>query len=121
MTKVDSFAAGDVLYAEGLEELACVLTKAGIDVEVGPWKLTLFGLPGRVHLRYVGNITPDSAYTVDADGYCMPIATVEDWCMRLATCLDQSAIAYDFAHFDAQQEVIREYKSLQAPRPQELG
>lgn len=119
MTKVDSFAAGDVFYAEGLEGFARVLTNAGITVEVGPWKLTLFGLPGRVHLRYVGNITPDSAYTVD--GYGMPIATVEDWCARLAACLDENVIAYDYAHFDAEQEVIREYKSLQAPRPQELG
>lgn len=117
MTKVDSFAAGDVFYAEGLEELAGVLTKAGIDAEVGPWKLTLFGLRGRVHLRYVGNVSPASPFTVDADGYGMPIAAVEDWCVRLAACLDQNAIAYDYAHFDAEQEVIREYKSVHALRP----
>lgn len=111
MSEPDSFVQGNVFYGSTKEELARILKAAGIDVVVGPWKLTLFGSVGRFHLRYVGNIAPESPFSVDASGYGIPLGTVEDWCTRLASCLEAQAIAYDYGHLDAQQDVIREYKS----------
>ena len=114
MSEPDSFVAGDVFYDSSEEELARILKRAGIDVVVGPWTLTLFGSVARFHLRNVGNITPESAFTVDVSGYGIPLSTVEDWCVRLASCLEENAIAYDYAHFDVHQDAIRAYKSRNA-------
>lgn len=111
VSESDSFVQGNVFYGATKEDLAQLLSAAGIPVVVGPWKLTLFEPYAHFHLRYVGNIAPDSPFTVDASGYGIPLGTVEDWCTQLAACLDKQAIAYDYGHFDAQQDVIREYTS----------
>lgn len=107
----DSFVAGDIFHDCDLEELAAILAASGIDAQIGPWKLSLFGPPGRFHLRYVGNVDPEAPFTVDGNCYNIPLETVESWCLRLAACLDVNAIAFEYTHYSSTQQEIRTYKS----------
>lgn len=111
MTVPNSFAAGDVFFESSMEELALILEAAGIDVDVGQYKLTLFGSSGCFYLRYVGNLSPDAPFTVDFDGHGIPVSAIEERCDQLSTCLRKNAIRYDYAHFDESQEVIHQYTS----------
>ena len=106
-----SFVDGNIFHHCDLEELAAILAASGIDAEIGPWKLTLFGPPGRFHLRYVGNVDSEAPFTVDGNCYNIPLETVESWCLRLAACLDANAIAFEYTHFSSTQQELRTYRS----------
>lgn len=57
MNAPDSFVAGAVYYYGSMENLARVLTGAGIGVSIGIWALRIPGFARTFKLAYVGNIT----------------------------------------------------------------
>ena len=109
--KVDSFVSGTVCFEGCRQQLAEVLAAAGIQVTIGHWALRVPGLARTFELAYVGNVTPDAPFEVDGNGYEVPI---ERGCEQLADSLRGHRIGFDFAHFTAEQELIREYRF---PRP----
>lgn len=110
MTVPDSFVMGDLFYPESKEKLALILVEAGIEVTVGNWSVRLENFARTFSLRYVGNLTPESPFQVDGDGYGVPVEFVAACCDRLATCLREHRIGYDFFHATGEQEVICEYQ-----------
>lgn len=104
MNTQDSFVAGTVYYRGSKEDLAKVLSDAGIDVCIGVWALRLPALGRAFELAYEGNIHPNAPFRVDGDGYDTPVASVASDCQRLAECLESHRTGFDFTHFSGNEE-----------------
>lgn len=110
MNTQDSFVAGTVYYLGSKEDLAMVLSDAGIDVSVGAWALRLPTFGRAFELAYEGDLHPDAPFRVDGDGYDVPVENVARGCERLANCLQLHRIGFDFTHFSSDEErEIRTY------------
>ena len=110
MTEPDSFVQGWVYFRGSKEELGQILTKFGIPVAVGQWALRLYE-PRRFKIAYVGNLTPDSPFQVEVDGYGIPVDVVGSWLEEVAKCLTADGIRFDMTHFASEQEEIRSYEA----------
>ena len=109
MNAPDSHVLGNVFYPESKEELAEILSRDGFAVTIGQWALHLEGCARRFELGYVGNITPEAPFQVDGSGYGVPVSEVAECCERLAKCLREHGIAYEFLHVANDDEVLCEY------------
>lgn len=109
MATSDSYVQGTVLYPDSKEQLAEILVRAGFAVTVGQWSLRLEGCARAFHLRHVGNITPEAPFDVEGDGHDVAVGEVAECCERLARCLREHRIGYDFLHVARGDEVIGEY------------
>lgn len=106
----DSYVQGTVFYPESKEKFAQVLIGSGFAVTVGQWALRLDDCARNFEIGYVGNITPEAPFQVEGDGYGVSVDSVAKCCERLAKCLKESRIGYDFMHVTHQDEVICEYQ-----------
>ncbi len=112
MTVPDSYVQGTVFYPESKEELADLLVRSGFSVTIGQWALSLEDWARSFKLRYVGNLSPDEQFHVDGDGYGLPVDEIARACERLAKCLREHHIGYEFFHITNGDEVIREYRFI---------
>ena len=110
MSIPNSYVSGTVFYPESMDRLAQVLTVAGFTVTIGQWALHLDGCARRFELGYVGNITPEEPFQVEGDGFGVPVDSVAQCCERLAQCLRERGIGYDFLHATGQDEEIFAYQ-----------
>lgn len=100
----DSFVAGTVYYYDSKEDLAKILARDGIDVDIGIWALRILGFARAFKIAYIGNITPDEPFEVDGDGYGISVESVARSCERLSRCLKRHDIGFDFTHFAGDQQ-----------------
>lgn len=116
MNTPDSFVAGTVYYRGPKEDLAEVLSNAGIDVSIGVWALRLPAFGRAFELAYEGNIHSNAPFRVEGDGYDVPVESVASDCERLARCLELHRVGFDFTHFSGDDErEIRTYCFTPSP------
>lgn len=90
-----------------------MLLESDIQNSIGQWALRLVSCQFDFKIAYVGNMTPNNPYEIDADGYQVPIEIVVSWCEKLSACLRKNKIGYEIIHFNSAQEEVNVYRSAE--------
>ena len=111
MNTHDSYVNGIIYFQGNKESLSSILEVSGIANTVGEWAIRISNCNARFKIGYVGNITPNEPYEVEADGYGINPIEVSYWCERLSEILVKNSIRFEITHFNREGEEIRNYNA----------
>lgn len=106
MNTEDSYVNGTIFYRGSKEQLSSILETAGISNEVGEWAIRFNNCKAQFKISYVGNITPEQPFDVEADGYNVSTTEVSQWCEKLSNILKAELINFEITHFSSKDEEI---------------
>ncbi len=109
MNKHDSYVDGIIYFQGNKESLSSIFEVSGISNSVGEWAIRFCNCNAKFKIAYVGNITPNEPYEVEADGYGINPIEVSHWCEKLSEVLMKNSIRFEITHFNSEGEEIKNY------------